>query len=628
MTAVNASTARLVISDSGDVPDALVSVPATILAGLAQAGVLGLQFGAPGDVGLDTGKFLVDTSVSPAVLKEYIASAWQQVGFALIPNTKSGIVATSRTALKSLDTTVVQAAFLSDGERSGYFRWVVGDFTARIAADGTEGIYLKADAISASLGAWVRVIATAISPLWFGAVMDYDPAAHTGTDNAAARDACYNTAILMGGIHPIVWPAGKANFTTSYTYSAATDIHLRIYGAGSQATAFYYDYQDSATISPLSITCTSATKLCNIKLIGFSIFAADSGQLSTPTVSSSINKINASAIKLIRNPVPGTRIYQEVEIRDVQIASNDNLESYFNVDLEITGFRNPKVRDCYFDSLITATSLTDAYDDTWACYQKTNSLLITDCYGWEAYDSRFRGGAAIVKFTSTGTTEGGYFRHCTGIWGKKLLDKDGTSNEPAFQWIGGHGNIRDCCFHIQRGKTGTIRDCLIYNINSSGAGHGAAVPIMIWFGVNSGSQWSVEENRLFFAPTAGPGIAAVEYIRSDVATPQIYYLNHNKLADGFALKYGFRAGAAKHTVYANDNEFQTATNSAFNNNGAAGEQFRTLAGVYPEVHGAGSPEGVITAPVGATYHRIGGGAGTLFYFKATGTGSTGWSAIY
>lgn len=40
--------------------------------------------------------------------------------------------------------------------------------------------------------------------------------------------------------------------------------------------------------------------------------------------------------------------------------------------------------------------------------------------------------------------------------------------------------------------------------------------------------------------------------------------------------------------------------------------------------GAGTPEGVITAPVGSTFQRTDGGAGTSFYVKESGTGNTGW----
>jgi len=42
--------------------------------------------------------------------------------------------------------------------------------------------------------------------------------------------------------------------------------------------------------------------------------------------------------------------------------------------------------------------------------------------------------------------------------------------------------------------------------------------------------------------------------------------------------------------------------------------------------GTGTPEAVVTAPVGAVYHRTDGGAGTSFYVKESGAGNTGWVA--
>jgi len=43
--------------------------------------------------------------------------------------------------------------------------------------------------------------------------------------------------------------------------------------------------------------------------------------------------------------------------------------------------------------------------------------------------------------------------------------------------------------------------------------------------------------------------------------------------------------------------------------------------------GTGSPETVVTAPVGSMYTDLAGGAGTTFYVKETGVGNTGWSLI-
>jgi hypothetical protein len=45
-----------------------------------------------------------------------------------------------------------------------------------------------------------------------------------------------------------------------------------------------------------------------------------------------------------------------------------------------------------------------------------------------------------------------------------------------------------------------------------------------------------------------------------------------------------------------------------------------------DLAGSGTPEGVISAPVGSTYRRTNGGAGTSFYVKESGTGNTGWVA--
>lgn len=51
-----------------------------------------------------------------------------------------------------------------------------------------------------------------------------------------------------------------------------------------------------------------------------------------------------------------------------------------------------------------------------------------------------------------------------------------------------------------------------------------------------------------------------------------------------------------------------------------------LAGLSGWHRGTGSPEGVVTAPVGHYYTREDGGAGTVLYLKESGTGNTGWVA--
>lgn len=61
----------------------------------------------------------------------------------------------------------------------------------------------------------------------------------------------------------------------------------------------------------------------------------------------------------------------------------------------------------------------------------------------------------------------------------------------------------------------------------------------------------------------------------------------------------------------------TRAQIVFSLNGTAGSTITS---------GSGSPEGVLSAPVGSLYSRTDGGAGTSFYVKESGTGNTGWVA--
>ncbi len=65
--------------------------------------------------------------------------------------------------------------------------------------------------------------------------------------------------------------------------------------------------------------------------------------------------------------------------------------------------------------------------------------------------------------------------------------------------------------------------------------------------------------------------------------------------------------------------------AAFDARLADDSDYTYIADLYNRI-GSGSPEGVVTAPVGAVYHRTDGGASTSIYVKESGTGNTGWVA--
>ena len=51
-----------------------------------------------------------------------------------------------------------------------------------------------------------------------------------------------------------------------------------------------------------------------------------------------------------------------------------------------------------------------------------------------------------------------------------------------------------------------------------------------------------------------------------------------------------------------------------------------VAGQAKWLSGNGTPEAVVTAPIGSLYSRLNGGANTTLYVKESGTGNTGWVA--
>lgn len=65
-------------------------------------------------------------------------------------------------ALKAIDTTINTSAFLKAEGLEGQFIWRTGNYADLIAADTGEWNFVKADAIAATSGAWVRVLSGSI----------------------------------------------------------------------------------------------------------------------------------------------------------------------------------------------------------------------------------------------------------------------------------------------------------------------------------------------------------------------------------------------------------------------------------------------------------------------------------
>lgn len=117
------------------------------------------------------------------------------------------IVVLTRAALKSLDTTICTTAVLKEGGREGWFVWKSGNYSAQITADTQEGVFIKADAVAASAGAWVRDYKGPLQATWFGA--------RVGSDNAAAVSGALSLGFALSNFLDLEFPGGQFDFSTS-----------------------------------------------------------------------------------------------------------------------------------------------------------------------------------------------------------------------------------------------------------------------------------------------------------------------------------------------------------------------------------------------------------------------------
>ncbi|TPM37057.1 hypothetical protein [Mesorhizobium sp. B2-3-2] len=131
-----------------------------------------------------------------------------------------------RAALKALSTSTKKIAIIyAEGGRNGAFVWTVGDYSTQVAADTAEGIYIKATAIAATAGAWVRLYSGNANASWFGTGQSAIEAAHSVVDDIEI-DRPFAIAATA------TWPNGKRyKFTGLGKLAVATAVTLTIRGA-------------------------------------------------------------------------------------------------------------------------------------------------------------------------------------------------------------------------------------------------------------------------------------------------------------------------------------------------------------------------------------------------------------
>ena len=151
----------------------------------------------------------------------------------------------SRTEMKGLDTSKDLVSILYESGREGLFRWTVGDFSALITADPQEGVYIKADTVPSTSGAWVRELGSrkSLDVRWFGAVAD-STGVGFGTDSFVSLQAAINLAVVIGS--DVDFGEGRYRSTATLVYNRTT-LNSNfgrvpgIIGAGAAMSGIFFD---------------------------------------------------------------------------------------------------------------------------------------------------------------------------------------------------------------------------------------------------------------------------------------------------------------------------------------------------------------------------------------------------
>jgi hypothetical protein len=160
----------------------------------------------------------------------------------------------SRTDLAAIALPVVgQTVYLFETGRDGLFVWRSGDYSAHVTLDTRQGIYVKATAIAASSGCWVRSTNSLFDVKWFGAVGD------NVTNDRPAIDAAFAVAKAYGyGLHfprgYYIYDCAAASVTWDF---ASVQYGFTIEGEGLSTTEIRISNPPSSGNSALYWTCSA-----------------------------------------------------------------------------------------------------------------------------------------------------------------------------------------------------------------------------------------------------------------------------------------------------------------------------------------------------------------------------------
>jgi hypothetical protein len=183
-------------------------------------------------------------------------------------------------ALEAINTAIFTSAFLKENTRQGQYTWTLGDFAARVAADTAGAYYVKANAVSASVGAWVYAHSGTVRAPRFGS---------SGIVAAGLLAALLGLPLYLGD------RADVYTITSTWTVPDNLFVYSRLFGG-------YGAKIDASSSAFWAVQLGDNSSLVGIELVGNGNAAVNSNsvgvyQSGTATGSAPPTYINAGVIE-------------------------------------------------------------------------------------------------------------------------------------------------------------------------------------------------------------------------------------------------------------------------------------------------------------------------------------------
>lgn len=372
-------------------------------------------------------------------------------------NVKAGVLTAfappNRAALKALDTTTITSAFLREAGREGLFIWRAGDYSSLIAADTQEGIYIEADAIASSAGAWVRAAVDDVNPKWFGSAFD------DVTDDLAALVAADLMARTLG--KQLRLPAGTAYISATWKITCKW-----VKGAGQQATLIRH-----ASVAQPAILIEPSTSIASDNAFrAYSDFGVSPGALTT------------NACKVLLSDA--AEFFSNFRFERMYFGPSASTALLFdNTINNVNGIFSGKVEDCFISSTGGGIRFINGGD----------SLTVRKCgingAGIGIFVSLVTGArqALITECNITTRSECVYLSGTTGV---QVLSN--WMETPSY--LGSYTGASGALCYLENATNTRIEKCTIQPLDEVGGGFvGANYPITI---AGTGADNIVQDNDI------------------------------------------------------------------------------------------------------------------------------------